>query len=144
LSGIPGVHPFLQPLWGSGHGRFRELVDRAHAIVREGRFGGRAPAEVTAEVRALTRELDDWGFTRSHLNNPPIPNIYLFPGLKMFQFVRSLGVGRSWAGLVANACKDSIAVPVRKPRSREAETNGVRSASLMRLVARDLRILLDL
>jgi flavin-dependent dehydrogenase len=144
LSGIPGVHPHLQPLWGSGHGRFCELVDRAHGLVRHARFEGGEPAAVTAELRALTREMDDWGFTSSRLNNPPIPNIYLFPALDMVRFVRSLGVGRSWSRLMAAAVQDSMSLVPGRRRSRAARAPGFANGSLLRLVARDLRILLNL
>lgn len=141
LSGIEGVHPHLQPLWGSGHGRFRELVDRAHSLVRQSRAAGGEPAEVTAELRALTRELDSWGFTRSGLNNPVIPNVYLFPALEMYRFVKSLGVGRSWSSLMVGGLRDSVRLTQAgaAPQSDASPKHG-----LMRLVARDLRILLNL
>jgi hypothetical protein len=144
LSGVDGVHPHLQPLWGSGHGRFRELADRAHALVHHARFNGGEPTELAAELRALTRALDDWGFTRSGLNNPPVPNIYLFPALEMVRFVRSLGVGRSWSRIVAAAVQDSFRAGVRRPYRRSARAPGFANGSLLRLVARDIRILLDL
>jgi FADH2 O2-dependent halogenase len=140
---IPGVHPHLQPLWGSGHGVFREIVDAAHQLVREGRAGSGEPADVAAKLRALTREREPWGFTRSKINHPTIPNVHVFPALEMYRFLQSLGLGRDWVGRMFESLRDGFVSPTGRGAARRAATSP-NDRDLFGLIHRHLRILLGL
>lgn len=140
-SGIPGVHPHLQPLWGSGHGIFREIVDAAFELVRDGLANGGDPVAVSAALRALTREREPWGFVSSALNHPKNPNIHLVPISATMRFAKSIGAGRGWLDLMRSMVFDrpAPALPVA-PGVRKA--GAPRTRALADLVSRHVRILL--
>lgn len=140
-SGIPGVHPYLQPLWGAGHGVFREIVDEAHGLLRESRMGGGDPTQTAAKLRALTREREPWGFTKTKLNNPPVPNIHLLPALEMLRFTRSLGSGKGWLDLMASALTSGSGPSTPLPAATRS-AGAPRGRELLQLIYRHLRILL--
>ncbi len=140
-SGVAGVHPFVQPLWGAGHPRFRQLVDAAHALLFQCRFKGGDTRAATAALRALTKEHDAWGFTASRLNLPVIPNIHLLPALPTLRLVSSMRVGAGWLGMILGAMTAGWP-SVARGEASAAFDRAPRRGDLLRLVARDLRILL--